>query len=71
MANGRFTDVQARPTEFLDFTSVTLDEFQRLVPPFEATFQTRRCFRAVDLLSLGGRFPEACFACLKKLLSLV
>jgi hypothetical protein len=25
--------------EFLDFTSVTLDEFQQLVPPFETTFQ--------------------------------
>jgi Helix-turn-helix of DDE superfamily endonuclease len=31
--------VQARPTEFLDFTSLTLDEFQLLVPPFEAAFQ--------------------------------
>ena len=36
MASVRFTDVQARPTEFLDFTSLTLDEFQQLVPPFEA-----------------------------------
>src|SRR6266699_7300510 len=39
MAHLQFTDVQARPTEFLDFTSVTLDEFQLLVPPFEAAFQ--------------------------------
>jgi len=39
MASIRFPDVQARPTEFLDFTSVTLDEFQHLVPPFEAAFQ--------------------------------
>ena len=39
MAHLRFTDVQDRPTEFLDFTSVTLDEFQRLVPPFESAFQ--------------------------------
>jgi Helix-turn-helix of DDE superfamily endonuclease len=39
MAGVRFTDVQARPTEFLDLTSVTLDEFQQLVPPFEAAFQ--------------------------------
>ena len=38
MASVRFTDVQARPTEFLDLTSVTLDEFQQLVPPFEAAF---------------------------------
>jgi Helix-turn-helix of DDE superfamily endonuclease len=39
MASVRFADVQARPTEFLDFTSLTLDEFQQLVPPFEAAFQ--------------------------------
>ena len=38
MASVRFTDVQARPTEFLDLTSLTLDEFQQLVPPFEAAF---------------------------------
>src|SRR5712664_1750011 len=28
-----------RPTEFLDFTSLTLDEFHELVPPFETAFQ--------------------------------
>src|ERR1051326_4382788 len=39
MASVRFTDVQARPTEFLDFTSLTLDEFQLLVPPLGAAFQ--------------------------------
>jgi hypothetical protein len=39
MASVRFTDVQARPTEFLDLTSLTLDEFQLLVPPFETAFQ--------------------------------
>src|SRR5215472_6433746 len=39
MASVRFTDVQARPTEFLDVTSLTLAEFQQLVPPFEAAFQ--------------------------------
>ena len=38
MASVRFIDVQARPTEFLDFTSLTLDEFQQLLPPFEAAF---------------------------------
>ena len=30
MAGVRFTELQSRPLEFLDFTSVTLDEFQRL-----------------------------------------
>ena len=39
MARGRCTDVQARPTAFLDVTSVTHDEFQRLFPPVEAVFQ--------------------------------
>src|SRR5207253_3847526 len=41
MAGLRFADLQSRPTEFLDFTSVTLDEFQQLVPPFETAFQCR------------------------------
>ena len=41
MAGVRFAELQARPMEFLDFTSVTLDEFQQLVPPFEAAFQAR------------------------------
>src|SRR5882724_4478158 len=39
MASIRFTDVQARPSAFLDFTSLTLEEFQQLVPPFETAFQ--------------------------------
>jgi hypothetical protein len=38
MASVQCTDIQARPTAFLDCTSVTLDEFQLLVPPFEAAF---------------------------------
>src|SRR6266404_7620112 len=41
MAGLRFPDLQSRPMEFLDFTSLTLDEFQQLVPPFEAAFQAR------------------------------
>ena len=36
MASVRFSALQSRPTEFLDVTSLTLDEFQQLVPPFEA-----------------------------------
>src|SRR6266700_2258488 len=39
MASVWFTDLQARPTEFLDMTSLTLDEFQHLVAPFETSFQ--------------------------------
>ena len=38
MARLRCADLQSRPTEFLDFTSLTPDEFQQLVPPFEAAF---------------------------------
>ena len=36
MASIQFADGQSRPTEFLDFTSLTLEEFPPLVPPFEA-----------------------------------
>src|SRR5881275_3127100 len=39
MVGLRFADLQSRPMEFLDFTSLTLDEFQQLVPPFEVAFQ--------------------------------
>jgi hypothetical protein len=48
MASLRFTDVQARPTEFLDFTSLTLEEFQTLVPPFEAAFQAHMAVWRLD-----------------------
>ena len=48
MASVRFTDVQARPTEFLDFTSWTLDEFQQLVPPFEAAFHAHMAAWRLD-----------------------
>src|SRR5713101_9066494 len=48
MPSVRFTDVQSRPTEFLDFTSLTLEEFQLLVPPFEAAFQARMAAWRLD-----------------------
>src|SRR5229473_3219552 len=48
MAGLRFTDMQTRPTEFLDFTSVTLDEFQRLVAPFETAFQAHMAAWRLD-----------------------
>ena len=48
MASVRFTDVQTRPTEFLDLTSLTLDEFQQLVPPFEAAFQAHMAAWRLD-----------------------
>src|SRR3989449_4758449 len=48
MASLRFPDVQDRPTEFLDFTSLTLDEFQQLVPPFETAFQAHMAAWRLD-----------------------
>ena len=48
MAGVRFTDVQTRPTEFLDLTSLTLDEFQLLVAPFEAAFQAHMAAWRLD-----------------------
>src|SRR5215213_10376952 len=48
MAGVRFADLQSRPTEFLDFTSLTLDEFQQLVPPFEAAFQAHMAAWRLD-----------------------
>ena len=48
MASARFSDVQARPTEFLDFTSLTLNEFQQLLPPFEAAFQAHMATWCLD-----------------------
>jgi hypothetical protein len=48
MASLRCADVQSRPSEFLDFTSLTLDEFQQLVPPFEAAFQVHMAAWCLD-----------------------
>ena len=36
----RFSDLQMRPTEVLDLTSLTVNEFEQVVPPFEAAFQS-------------------------------
>jgi len=48
MAGLRFPDLQSRPTEFLAFTSLTLDEFQQLVPLFEAAFHARMAAWCLD-----------------------
>jgi hypothetical protein len=48
MAGVRFAELQSRPLEFLDFTSMTLNEFQQLVPPFEAAFQARMAAWRMD-----------------------
>jgi hypothetical protein len=48
MAGIRFSDVQFRPTEFLDLTSLTLDEFEQLIPPFEEAFQAHMALWCLD-----------------------
>jgi hypothetical protein len=48
MAGVQFTELQSRPMEFLDVTSVTLDELQQLVPPFETAFHARMAAWRMD-----------------------
>src|SRR5215510_10734334 len=48
MAGLQFIDVQSRPMEFLDFTSLTIEEFQILLPPFEAAFQAHMATWRLD-----------------------
>jgi hypothetical protein len=43
-----FADLQTRPTEVLDLTSLTVDEFRQLVPPFEAAFQAHMAHWPLD-----------------------
>jgi Helix-turn-helix of DDE superfamily endonuclease len=48
MGTLRFADLQTRPTELLDLTSLTVEEFQQLVPPFEAAFQAHMAAWRLD-----------------------
>ena len=48
MASLRFIDVQSRHTEFLDVTSLTREEFQLLLPSFEAAFQAHMAAWRLD-----------------------
>jgi Helix-turn-helix of DDE superfamily endonuclease len=48
MAGLRFAELQSRPIEFLDVTSLTLEELQQLVPPFEAAFQAHMAAWRMD-----------------------
>src|SRR5438445_6178071 len=48
MAHVQCADLQSRPTEFLDSTSLTLDEFQQLVPPFAVAFQAHMAAWRLD-----------------------
>jgi hypothetical protein len=48
MGSLRFTDLQTRPVEVLDLTSLTVDEFRYLVLPFEAAFQAHMVAWCLD-----------------------
>jgi hypothetical protein len=48
MGTLRFDNLQSRPTEVLDLTSLTADEFRHLVPPFEAAFQAHMAHWRLD-----------------------
>ena len=48
MGTLRFADLQTRPMEVLDLTSLTVDEFHQLVPPFEAAFQSHMAHWRLD-----------------------
>jgi DDE superfamily endonuclease len=48
MGSLRFTDIQPRSTEVLDLTSLTVEECQHLVLPFEAAFQAHMAQRRLD-----------------------
>jgi Helix-turn-helix of DDE superfamily endonuclease len=48
MGTLRFTDLRTRPTEVLDLTSLTVNEFEQLAPPFEATFQAHMALWRLD-----------------------
>ena len=48
MGTLRFADLQSRPTEALDLTSLTVEEFLELVPPFEAAFQAHMAAWRLD-----------------------
>ena len=48
MAGVQFIDVQFRPTEFLDLTSLTPDEFELLIAPFEKALQAHMALWRLD-----------------------
>jgi hypothetical protein len=48
MGTLRFSDLQMRPTEVLDLTSLTVHEFEQVVPPFEAAFQAHMALWRLD-----------------------
>jgi hypothetical protein len=48
MGTLRFADLPTRPTEVLDWTSLTVDALRQLVPPVEAAFQAQMAHWCLD-----------------------
>jgi hypothetical protein len=48
MGSLQFADLQTRPTEVLDLTSLTVEEFRELVVPFEAAFHAHMAAWRLD-----------------------
>jgi hypothetical protein len=48
MGTLRFADLQSRSTAVLVLTSLTVEEFEQLVPPFEAAFQAHMAHWRLD-----------------------
>jgi len=58
MGSLQFTDMQARPTAFVEVTGVTLDECPLLALPFEAAFHAhRRAWQLDETPWTARRFP--------------
>jgi hypothetical protein len=55
MGSLRFTDLQTRPTEVVDLTSLTLNEFRQLIPPLEVALQTHMAEWRLDGLPRTAR----------------
>ena len=53
MARLRYADLARKPLDVLDMTSLTRDEFQTLVPPFEAAFHTNVRSKLTNLNGKG------------------
>jgi len=49
----RYTNLVRKPMDVLDMTSLTPDEFQILVPPFEAAFQAHMADWRLDGVIYG------------------
>jgi hypothetical protein len=63
MGTLQFANLQSRPTEVLDFTSLTIEEFRELAPPFEAAFKAQRATWCLDGRPRAARRYTTCTNC--------